>query len=39
MVILKLKELMDKFKKIFLFLHELEEKTHVHLKLKKFQKW
>ena len=30
---------MDKFKKIFLFLLELEEQTHVHLKNKKFQKW
>ena len=30
---------MDKFKKIFLFLLELEEQTHVHLKIKKFQKW
>ena len=29
----------DKFKKIFLFLPELEEQTHVHLKIKKFQKW
>ena len=29
---------MDKFKKIFLFLLELEEQTHVHLKIKKFQK-
>ena len=30
---------MDKFKKIILFLLELEEQTHVHLKIKKFQKW
>ena len=30
---------MDRFKKIFLFLLELEEQTHVHLKIKKFQKW
>ena len=30
---------MDKFKKIFLFLFELEEQTRVHLKIKKFQKW
>ena len=30
---------MDEFKKIFLFLLELEEQTHVHLKIKKFQKW
>ena len=29
---------MDKYKKIFLFLLELEEQTHVHLKIKKFQK-
>ena len=26
---------MDKFKKIFLFLLELEEQTHVHLKIQK----
>ena len=30
---------MDKFKKIFLFLLKLEEQTHVHLKIKKIQKW
>ena len=30
---------MDKIKKIFLFLLEHEEQTHVHLKIKKFQKW
>ena len=30
---------MDKFKKIFLFLLELEEQTQVHLKIKKFKKW
>ena len=29
---------MDKFKKTFLFLLELEEQTPVHLKIKKFQK-
>ena len=28
---------MDKFKKIFLFLLELEEQTHVHLKIKNFK--
>ena len=28
---------MDKFKKTFLVLLELEEQTHVHLKIKKFQ--
>ena len=39
MLIFKLIELMDKFKKIFLFLLELEEQTHVYLKIKKFQKW
>ena len=32
-------KLMDKFKKMFLFLLELEEQTHVHLEIKKFQKW
>ena len=31
--------MMDEFKKIFQFLLELEEQTHVHLKIKKFQKW
>ena len=30
---------MDKFKKIFLFLLELEEQTHVYLKIKKLKKW
>ena len=30
---------MDEFKKIFLFLLKLEEHIHVHLKIKKFQKW
>ena len=38
-IIFKLIELMDKLKKIFLFLLELEEQTHVHLKIIKFQKW
>ena len=38
MFIFKLIELMDKFKKIFLFLLELEEQTHVHLKIKKISK-
>ena len=29
---------MDKFKKIFLFLPELEEQTHVHLKIQEISK-
>ena len=37
MLIFKLIELMDKFKKIFLFLLELKEQTHVHLKSRNFK--
>ena len=30
---------MEKIKKTKIFLFELEEQTHMHLKIKKFQKW